>query len=75
MPEFFQALVDVDPRARELIQFGTRQLEIAYDLDDSMLESAFGPLPRTTLTEGVRKTYDHFRRLAQQGRLDTADLV
>jgi nucleoside-diphosphate-sugar epimerase len=74
MPEFHQALVDVDPRAKELIQFGSRQLDIAYDLDDRALEADFGPLPRTPLAEGVRQTYEHFRRLAEKNLLDTADL-
>ena len=74
MPEFYKALFAVDPNAAKLIQFGSRQLDIAYDLDDSALEADFGPLPRTPLIEGVRQTYDHFRRLHAQGRLDTADL-
>jgi nucleoside-diphosphate-sugar epimerase len=74
MPEFYQALLAIDPNAAKLIQFGSRQLDIAYDLDDSALETDFGPLPRTPLLEGVRQTYDHFRRLHAQGRLDTADL-
>ncbi len=74
MPEFMQALIAVDPNAAKLIQHGTRQLDIAYDLDDSGLEAAFGPLPRTSLVDGVRKTYEHFLRLATLGRLDTADL-
>src|SRR5262249_33932595 len=59
MPEFHQALAAIDPNAARLIQYGTRQLDIAYDLDDRTLEADFGPLPRTPLAEGVRKTYDH----------------
>jgi nucleoside-diphosphate-sugar epimerase len=74
MPEFTEALVAVDPAASELIQHGSRQLDIAYDLDDASLETAFGPLPRTPLIDGVRQTYEHFKRLAAEGRLDTADL-
>jgi nucleoside-diphosphate-sugar epimerase len=74
MTEFMQALVAVDPNAANLIQHGIRQLDIAYDLDDSGLEAAFGPLPRTALVDGVRQTYEHFLRLATLGRLDTADI-
>ena len=33
-----------------------------------------GPLPRTELREGVRRTLEHFRKLRSEGRLDTADL-
>ncbi|HEV8060586.1 MAG TPA: SDR family oxidoreductase, partial [Gemmataceae bacterium] len=74
MPDFFQALATTDPKATQLIQYGTRQLDIAYDLDDCALEAAFGPLPRTPLDQGVKQTYDHFRRLRDLGRLDTSDL-
>ena len=70
MPEFFQALLAIDPNAAKLIQHGSRQLDIAYDLDDSALEAHFGPLPRTSLLTGVKQTYDHFRKLAELGRLD-----
>jgi nucleoside-diphosphate-sugar epimerase len=74
MPEFFLALVATDPNAAKLIEFGSRQLDIAYDLDDSALEADFGPLPRTPLLTGVKQTYDQFCRLAELGRLDTSDL-
>ena len=46
----------------------------AYDLDDSALQRDLGPVPRTPLVEGVRRTLEHFRRLHAEGRLDTADL-
>lgn len=74
MPEFYQELLAVHPRTAELIQHGTRQLDIAYDLDDRALEADFGPLPRTPLAQGVRRTYEQFKKLAEKNRLDTADL-
>lgn len=74
MQDFFNALVATDPDAARLIQYGSRQLDIAYDLDDRGLEADFGPLPRTPLLDGVRQTYEHFRSLHEQKRLDTADL-
>jgi hypothetical protein len=66
--------VAIDPNAAKFIQYGSRQLDIAYDLDDSALEAEFGPLPRTPLAEGVRQTYEQFLELHKQKRLDTADL-
>jgi UDP-glucose 4-epimerase len=74
LPTFHQALCQVEPAAASLITFGDRQIPIAYDLDDSALERDLGPMPRTPLVEGLRQTLEHFRRLRQEGRLDTSDL-
>jgi nucleoside-diphosphate-sugar epimerase len=74
LPAFHQALCEVDPAAARLITFGERQIAIAYDLDDSALQHDLGPMPRTSLVEGVRRTLDHFGKLDAEGRLDTADL-
>jgi nucleoside-diphosphate-sugar epimerase len=74
MQDFFNALVAIDPSAAKLIQYGSRQLEIAYDLDASALEADFGPLPRTPLANGVRQTYEQFLELHKRKRLDAADL-
>lgn len=69
-----RAMVEVEPSAAKLITFGERQIAIAYDLDDSALQSDLGPMPRTSLTEGIRQTLEMFRKLQAEGRLDTADL-
>jgi nucleoside-diphosphate-sugar epimerase len=74
LPTFHQALVAVDPAAAGLITYGERQIAIAYDLDDAALQKDLGPMPRTPLVEGVRQTMAMFRRLKDEGRLDTADL-
>jgi nucleoside-diphosphate-sugar epimerase len=74
LPVFHRELCAVAPEAQELITFGERQIAIAYDLDDSALERDLGPMPRTPLADGVRRTIEHFRRLLSEGRLDTADL-
>jgi nucleoside-diphosphate-sugar epimerase len=66
---FHQLVCQVEPRARELITFGSRQLDIAYDLDDQELQQDFGPLPRMPLPEGIRQTLELFRRRAAQGLL------
>jgi nucleoside-diphosphate-sugar epimerase len=72
---FHRALCAADPKAEQLITHGDRQLAIAFDLDDSALQRDLGPMPRTPLTDGVKRTLEHFRRLIAEGRLDTADLA
>jgi nucleoside-diphosphate-sugar epimerase len=74
LPAFHAALCAADPRAADLVTFGERQLNIAYDLGDAALQHDVGPLPHTPLADGVRQTLEHFRRLYEQDRLDTADL-
>ncbi len=74
LPAFHRALCAVDAAAERLVTFGDRQIAIAYDLDDAALQRDVGPLPLTALVDGVRQTYDLFRRLHAEGRLDTADL-
>ena len=74
LPAFHRALQEVDPAAARLITHGDRQIAIAYDLDDTALQRDLGPVPRTTLVDGIRRTLEHFRRLQAEGRLDTADL-
>jgi nucleoside-diphosphate-sugar epimerase len=74
LPAFHRALCAVEPAAEHLVTFGERQIAIAYDLDDSALQRDLGPVPRTPLVEGIRLTLEQFRRLHEEGRLDTADL-
>jgi nucleoside-diphosphate-sugar epimerase len=74
LPAFHDALCRADPGARELITFGSRQIAIAYDLDDTALQRDLGPMPHTPLVDGVQQTLDQFRRLHGEGQLDTADL-
>ena len=71
---FHGALCAVDPAAQRLITFGEKQIPIAYDLADDALQRDLGPMPKTPLVEGIRATYEHFRRLQAEGRLDTSDL-
>jgi nucleoside-diphosphate-sugar epimerase len=74
LPAFHRALGAADPAAARLITFGDRQITIAYDLDDGALQRDLGPVPKTPLAEGVRRTLEMFTRLRAEGRLDTADL-
>jgi nucleoside-diphosphate-sugar epimerase len=74
LPALYMAMVSVEPSAAKLITFGERQIAIAYDLDDAALRRDLGPMPLTPLEEGIRQTLAHFRKLHEEGRLDTADL-
>ena len=71
---FVTDLCSVAPEAKALVSHGDRQLPIAPDLDDSRIEARLGPLPRTPLAEGIRETYERFRTLRTEGRLDLSDL-
>jgi nucleoside-diphosphate-sugar epimerase len=74
MPSFHRALCAVEPAAARLITHGDSQIAIAYDLDDSALQRDLGPMPRTSVEDGIRQTLELFRQLRAQGRLDAADL-
>ena len=71
---FAATLRAIAPDAQQLITHGSAQLPIAPNLDDSRLQAAFGPLPRTPLETGVRETLDRFSRLRDQAKLDLSDL-
>jgi nucleoside-diphosphate-sugar epimerase len=71
---FVAALCDVVPEAGWLVSHGDRQLPIAPDLDDARLQSRLGPVPRTSLRDGITETYRRFVTLRDQGRLDLSDL-
>jgi nucleoside-diphosphate-sugar epimerase len=73
LPAFHRTLCAVDAAAAKLITFGDRQIPIAYDLDDSSLQRDLGPMPRTSLEDGVRKTLEHFRRLQNEGQLNAVE--
>jgi hypothetical protein len=64
----------VEPTAKDLISVGESQLQIAPNLDDSLLQAHYGPLPPTPLEQGLRKTLTMFRDQLAAGTLDVADL-
>jgi nucleoside-diphosphate-sugar epimerase len=74
LPTFHRALCAVEPAAEGLITHGDRQIGIAYDLNDAALQRDLGPITKTPLVEGIRRTLETFRRLHAEGRLDTTDL-
>jgi nucleoside-diphosphate-sugar epimerase len=74
MADFHAALVRVLPEAAKLVTFGTTQIAIAYDLSDDGLQKDLGPMPKTSLDDGIRETVAIFRQLLTEGRLDASDL-
>ncbi|MDB5307753.1 MAG: UDP-glucose 4-epimerase [Gemmataceae bacterium] len=74
LADFHRALCSVLPEAATLVTFGTTQIAIAYDLSDAGIERDLGPMPKTSLEDGIRETAAIFGRLRAEGRLDTSDL-
>ena len=74
LADFKRALAKVLPEAAKLVTFGTQQIAIAYDLSDDAIQKDLGQMPKTSLEDGIRETVVIFRRLQEEGRLDTADL-
>jgi nucleoside-diphosphate-sugar epimerase len=74
LDEFRRTLVRVLPEAERLVTVGTTQIAIAYDLSDAGITAALGTMPVTPLEDGIRETVAIFRRLRDEGRLDTSDL-
>lgn len=74
LADFHAALAKVLPEAAKLVTFGEQQIAIAYDLSDDAIRRDLGPMPKTSLEDGIRETAAIFCRLRDEGRLDTADL-
>ncbi len=74
LADFHKALAKVLPEAAKLVTFGAQQIAIAYDLSDDGITKDLGPMPKTSLEDGIRETVAIFRKLREEGRLDTADL-
>jgi nucleoside-diphosphate-sugar epimerase len=74
LPDFLRTLVAVEPKAQALVTHGDKQIPIAFDLDDTALQRDLGPMPRTPLTDGIRKTLAIFRERRAEGALDSKDL-
>lgn len=71
---FVETLAQVVPSGGSLVTHGDRQLPIAPSLDDSRLQAALGPIPRTSLRQGITETYERFAALRRENRLDLSDL-
>lgn len=62
------------PSARGTITCAVEPLAIPAEMDDTAIREVLGPLPATTLAEGVSSTVARFAELQGEGRLDTSDL-
>jgi nucleoside-diphosphate-sugar epimerase len=74
LEQFRKTLIEVLPEAESLVTVGTSQIAIAYDLSDDGLIRDLGPMPKTTLAEGIRETVRIFRQMQAEGRLDASEL-
>ena len=74
LSEFHATLCRVLPDAAKLVTVGTSQIAIAYDLSDDALQRDHGPMPKTSLENGIRETVAIFKQLQSEGRLDASDL-
>lgn len=64
----------VIPSAKGLITHTKNTVPIAPDLDDAPLVNDIGHIPRTPLDEGIRRTFEVFKRHHESGTLDIRDL-
>jgi nucleoside-diphosphate-sugar epimerase len=58
----------------ELITYGGPPIPIAPSMNDAAIRRVIGPLPSTSLEDGVRETMQRFAALRDSGRLDTSDI-
>jgi len=58
----------------ELITYGGPPIPIAPSMNDAAIRRVIGPLPSTSLEDGVRETMQRFAALRNSGRLDTSDI-
>ena len=63
MNDFVQVLEELRPGAADLIRVEGPQVPVAYRMDDAQLRAHIGDVPKTSLTDGIRKTLDGFERL------------
>ena len=64
----------VAPFARGTITLADQPLAIPAEMDDTSIQASLGPLPATTLVDGVGETMARFAELASERRLDISDL-
>lgn len=72
--EVVEEIERVRPNARGTITHAEQALAIPAAMDDAALRQALGPVPATSLTDGVRATVSLFAELHKKGKLDTSDL-
>jgi nucleoside-diphosphate-sugar epimerase len=58
----------------ELVTFGGPPIPVAHSMNDAAIRRVIGPLPSTSLSEGVQETMKRFAELQGANRLDVSDL-
>jgi nucleoside-diphosphate-sugar epimerase len=74
VPEIIRTIEQVVPNAKDLITHTENSIPIAADLDDQALLNDIGEIPQTSLEEGIRETYQIFKRQLDDGCLSLKDL-
>lgn len=69
MREVVAAIEAVAPDVRGRVSFDDEPLPFPPEVHTGDLENAVGPLPQTSLENGVRNTVERFRELAERGLL------
>jgi hypothetical protein len=67
--DFIQLIAGVDPEAARLITCAGPQVPVAFRMDGTQLQTHVPGIPRTSLSDGVRKTLEMFRELRSAGKL------
>jgi nucleoside-diphosphate-sugar epimerase len=69
MEDFVELIADVDPEAARRITCAGPQVPVAFRMDGTQLQTHIPGIPRTSLSDGVRKTLEMFRDLRAAGKL------
>jgi nucleoside-diphosphate-sugar epimerase len=69
MDEIVDAIAEVEPGARELIDVVDNPLPLPADLSDDGLRGIIGEVPHTPLRDATRDTMERFRELLRTGAL------
>jgi nucleoside-diphosphate-sugar epimerase len=70
VPSFVAEVQRILPGASKFITCSGGDLPIAAKLDDAELRKAYPSVRRIGIADGIRKTVDVFKKLAEQGRLE-----
>ena len=74
MAEVIDLIHENSPEGAPAITVEGPTLPIPPSMDGNRIEAAIPDLPKTSLSQGVRMTMEHFARLRDEDRLDTRDL-
>jgi UDP-glucose 4-epimerase len=72
--DFVRRLHELRPDTRGRVAHDEVATPFAESLADAWYQRDYGPRPRTSLAEGIRRTLGEFARLHKEGRLDAREL-